>query len=336
MNPLVSVIIVSWNGRKLLKRCLPSVCSQDYKNIEILVVDNGSIDGTIDFLMGNYPSVRIVRNGRNLGFAEANNVGAREAKGELLLLLNNDTIVEKDCFSQLIDRMGHDPKLGICQPKIKFLDEPRRLDSMGSFPTYLGFLKHCGFGEIDLGQYDHIEEVFSPKGACVLIRKNIFFYVGGFDSDFFCYFEETDLAWRIWLAGFKTVLVPKAVVLHEIGATSSGLNFSFIQYHSTKNRICTLIKNLSWKELLFILPINLWVTFSLSMICFMLMRMTLGAATFKGILWNIKNLRKTLNKRRCTKNHICEKDSEDIFLKMLVSVPIKSFLNSVCWYLRKR
>jgi GT2 family glycosyltransferase len=333
MSELVSIIIVNWNGKQWLGDCLSSIFKQDYKNFEIVVVDNRSTDGSIEYLRENFPQVKVVQNHENLGFAEGNNIGVRHTQGSLVLLLNNDTVVTQDFLSKLVEKMLSALSIGACQPKIRLLDQPDRLDSVGSFPTRTGFFRHYGLNEIDSSQYDHLEEIFSPKGACLLIRKDVFEKINGFDSDFFCYFEETDLAWRIWLAGYRVVLVPQAIIYHKMGATSQKLNFDFVQFHSNKNRINSYIKNLGALNLLCLLPIHLFFYGLIILGAAFTLRFGRVSALLKALTWNVLNLRTTLRKRSYVQDHIRSVSDKEIFKGKITSVPWKAYFNSFSWFL---
>ena len=194
-SPLVSIIVVNWNGGQILQRCLESIRLLTYPNYELIIVDNGSSDGT--------QKLAQIRNTQNQGFSQANNQGVAHAKGKYILLLNNDTIVSSGCLSILVDRIEKDRSLGVIQPKIYLMDNPTHLDSVGSFLTITGFLQHWGYLQADGPQFNHEREIFSAKGACMLIKKTVIEKVGLFDPDFGSYFEESDFCWRGWLGGWE-------------------------------------------------------------------------------------------------------------------------------------
>src|SRR5258708_6011548 len=203
---LVSVIIANWNGQAVLKDCLDSLLKIDYLSWELILVDNGSTDGSENLLF-NYPkeklNYKLIKNTQNLGFAKANNQGAKIAKGKYLLLLNNDTKLTPDFLTKLVNRMENSSNIGVIQPKIKIMDDSRYLDNAGSFFTRIGFLQHWGFMKRDTAEFNIETEIFSAKGACMLIRSEVVKHVGLFDDSFFSYFEESDFCWRVWLSGYK-------------------------------------------------------------------------------------------------------------------------------------
>src|SRR3989344_2254066 len=254
---LVSIIIVNWNGKDHLEKCIPSVLKNSYQNFEIIVIDNGSTDGSIEYLRLNFSFIKLIRNKSNLGFAEANNQGIDSARGEYVLFLNNDTKVEKNFLSILVTRLSKDDKMGACQPKILHWEKPGKLDSIGSFLMSSGFLYHFGFEAKDSGKLNKEIKLFSGKGSCLLIKKHVLNEIGNFDTDFFAYFEETDLCWRLWLAGYYLLYIPSSVIHHKTWGTAKKLAIETVNYHSFKNRIASLITNLGSLNLLRILPLHL-------------------------------------------------------------------------------
>ena len=218
---LVSVIIINWNGLVHLQKCLPSLFSQNYKRIEVLVVDNGSIDDSVVWLIKKYPQVKIIRNKENLGFASANNQGYWQASGEYMLFLNNDTEVTASFLTELLKVLRSDKSIGGVQSKILLMDSPKRLDSVGSYLTNTGFLYHLGVYASDSEEFSKEIEIYSAKGACMLLKRNVLekIKVDGeiLDGRYFAYFEETDMCHRVWLAGYKIMYVPSSVIYHKFG-----------------------------------------------------------------------------------------------------------------------
>src|SRR3989344_3605371 len=203
---LVSVIIINWNGLEHLQKCLPSLYGQNYKKIEVIVVDNGSIDDSVSWLNKKYPKVKIVKNKENKGFAEANNQGYEITTGEYILFLNNYTKVTKTFLTELLKVLKSNDLIGGVQSKLLLMDSPTRLDSVGSYLTNTGFLYHLGVYAEDSKKYSKQLEVYSAKGACMLLKREVLkkVEVEGeiFDSRYFAYFEETDMCHRVWLAGY--------------------------------------------------------------------------------------------------------------------------------------
>ena len=298
--PLVSIIIVNWNGLSVLKECFGSLSKIDYPNWELVLVDNGSKDGSLDFARSyKFPfRLKIIENKTNLGFAEPNNQGYEISKGKYILLLNNDTKVNRDFLTKLVDRMEMDPEIGVCQPKIYLMEKPGYLDNTGSYITKTGLLKHEGFLEKDSPRFDKEKQIFAAKGACMLIKREVIEKVGLFDKDFFAYFEESDFCWRAWIAGYKTIYFPDTHIFHTLGATSKKMNQFAVNYHSIKNRIASLIKNLQFKNLFLVLLSHLFILAFISI--FYLLRFQFGKFKMvaSAVGWNLIHLPELLSKRK--------------------------------------
>ncbi len=291
---LVSIIIPNWNGRRYLEKCFSSLKKLNYLNYEIILVDNASKDDSVEFTRKNYPQVKIIQNKKNLGFAEANNIGYQNSKGEYILFLNNDTEVKPDFLTILVKEIEEDENIGGVQPKILQMDNPQNLDCIGGFLTSTGVLYHFGYGKAaDDLKYNQKMEIFSVKGVAMLFRRRVLEKVGLFDKDFFAYFEETDLCHRIWMAGYKIFYIPQAVIYHKGGGTAKKIRNSIIEFHSFKNRINSYVKNLGSIELLKILPLHLFLCLMVSVISF-----KYCTAIHKAIWWNIWHLKKALRRRR--------------------------------------
>lgn len=323
-NPLVSIIIVNWNGEALLKTLLPSLKKIDYKNFELIIVDNGSKDGSINYAKKVFPKIKIFVNKTNLGFAKANNQGISLAKGELILFLNNDTELTKDFLGILVKRLMADSKMGACQPKILHSEKKGRLDSIGSFLTASGFLYHLGFEAKDTKTLSKEIKLFSGKGSCLLFKKKLLDKIGGFDEDFFAYFEETDLCWRLWLSGHYLLYLPNSIIYHRGWQTAKKLPLEFINFHSFKNRISTLITNLEIQNLILILPIHITICILIGIFYLTQNKANLSVAIFKALAWNITNLKKTIKKRNFVKRKIrVVKDRE--ILPVIFKNPVLSY-----------
>ena len=298
---LISIIIVNWNGLKWLSDCFRTIYAQDYKDFEVIFVDNASKDKSVAWVKENYPKTKIIINKENLGFADANNIGYKKAKGKYILFLNNDTKVTKTFLTELVNVLEKDNTIGGVQSKILLMDHPDIHDSVGAFLTPTGFLYHYGFGRKNIAKYNKEIELYTAKGACMMFRKDVLDAVAIcgdiFDSDYFAYFEESDLCHRVWLAGYRIVYAYKSVIYHKMGATSSKLKSSFVHYHSFKNRIRTIIKNSSGGTLACMLPIHLASCLVLSFY-FLVSGQTNGTgAIIRAVFWNLKNLGETLTLR---------------------------------------
>lgn len=313
-NPLVSVIIVNWNGRRFLENCLGSLSKVRYKNAEIFFVDNASKDDSVAFVKKNYPNIKIINNSKNLGYAGGHEGAFRKAKGELILLLSTDTIVGENLLLELVKAVYSEKNIGAVMPKLLMYPRKNLIDSIGSFFLASGIIYHIGRDkDQSKPQYNNSMKIFSGKGACMLFKKNVLSKTGLFDKDYFAYFEETDLCHRIWLSGNKVIYWPNTSVYHLQGGASKQMVPSFILYHSYKNILCTYIKNLSLKYLIRVLPLTLLI-YQCGFLVFLFTGQFKTAWAFqKSIIWNINNLPATLKKRKFVQNKI-RTVSDDYFL----------------------
>ena len=317
-KPLISVIIVNWNGRRYLEDCLGSLSKSTYRKTEIIFVDNNSSDDSVSFVKRNFPYIKIIVNKKNLGFAEGHEIAYRRAKGEAILLLSTDTIIEKDTIEYLWQALYSTKNIGAVQPKLLMYPRTNLIDSIGSFFLMSGVLYHYG-REKDHRKpiYNVPMEIYSAKGACILFKKYVLDITGLFDKDYFAYFEETDLCHRIWLAGYKIIYVPKAVVYHKGGGASGQMVSSYIQFHSFKNRICTYVKNLSFNYLIIVLPMTILIYACSSIVFFIQGKFSLAWVPQKAIIWNVAHIKETLNKRSIVQTRI-RRIKDDSFLPGLI------------------
>lgn len=332
MKKLVSIVIVNWNGKGYLKKCLDSLFSQNYSNIEIVFVDNGSIDDSVEFVKKYYPKIKIIQNEKNLGFAEANNIGYNATKGAYVLFLNNDTQVTNNFLSELVGVLGSDKKIGGAQSKILLMDDPTRLDCVGAFLTITGFLYYYGIFKKNSSLYDKQIYVYTAKGASMIFKKEVLEKIKVnneiLDSRYFAYFEETDMCHRVWLAGYKIVFAPKSIIYHKMGATSMRLNNAFVQYHSFKNRINSYIKNMGVKQLLKVLPVHLLVCEIYAFLSLLKFNFPLVLAIQRSIIWNILHFRETLKMRKIVQGRI-RKLNDDDFFKYIYKYPKLSYFYNI-------
>ena len=233
-SPKVSIIIVNYNGKELLQKCLDSLLKVNYDNFEIILVDNNSTDGTVEFITKNYPSLIIIKLDSNKGFAEPNNVAAKISKGKYLLFLNNDTVVTPNFISEMVKVMETDKKIAVCQSLL--LKPDGSVDSSGDFIDHLGVVYNSKT------KIDEIREVSSARGASMLVRSDIFEKLDGFDQKFFVTFEDVDLCWRSWILGYRVLIIPTSIVYHEGGITIKKIK-SEIAFHGFKNQLAMKITN---------------------------------------------------------------------------------------------
>ncbi len=295
----VGVVIVSYEGASLISQCIDALIYATIPEEAIVLVDNGSGDETVNIVRERYSHVRVIRLDRNRGYGAACNIGIMASRNEYVLLVNNDATVTKNFLQGLLDCIRSDNRIGAVQSTILTHDSPPRIDSVGSFITRTGFLYHDRFGTIYPGDEVVVScrNTFSAKGACLLLRRSALKEISLFDEDFFLYFEETDLCWRMWLRGFEVRVSGSSLAYHIGGATSGSLPSSFVVYHSFRNRITSLLKNLELRSLLSILPLHLLICLLLAAAYMIYGKKDCGAAILRAGLWNVKNLDSTMMKR---------------------------------------
>ncbi len=323
----VSIIIVNWNGAQHLKKCLPTLEKINYPNFEIIFVDNASQDESIDLIktfakrmQPRNVKIKTVVNKKNLGFAGGNNAGLKSVTGKYILLLNNDTTVTKNFIKELVGVIEKNPSVDCVQSKILSMNYPEKLDSVGAYLTNTGFLYHYGYFQKNKLSYDSTRDLYTAKGACMMVKKEIVDKIGLFDPDFFAYFEESDFCHRIWLSGGRVMYAPKSVIYHKVGGTSNSMNNAFIQFHSFKNRINSYLKNLGTLELIKILPLHLLLC-ELAAVSFVPKgRVDLFIAINKAIYWNALNIKKTLKKRKKIQ-HVLRTVPDSKFMKNIKRSP---------------
>jgi GT2 family glycosyltransferase len=254
--PRVSIIVLNWNGQHDTVECLESLSHISYPNCEVIVVDNGSTDGSVEQFKAHYPAIKVIENQENLGFAEGNNVGIRAALQEdtaYILCLNNDTIVDTRFLDELVNIAERDPRVGFAGPKIyyyNYLGRGRKdvINSAGvKLNMWIGKVWPLGDHEIDAGQYEEIRLVDSLIGSCLLVKTRVITEIGLLDPKFFTYWEETDWCSRGAAAGYTSIYVPKAKIWHKYAASSGSGRPN--DYYVTRNRFWFMRKNALKRQL---------------------------------------------------------------------------------------
>jgi len=226
LEPTVSIVIPHWNNIDILSECLESISSTDFSNLEIIIVDNASSDNSVQWIKTNYPSILLIENDKNYGYAGGCNIGADKASGEYIIFLNNDTVQDRDWVSALVNTMDSNAEIAAVQPKILNYYDRSIFDYAGGsgghmdiycFPFARG--RVFSYQEIDSDQYNNREKCFWSSGTCIMVRKKIFQKAGGFDETFFAHMEEIDLCWRFYAMGFEVWVDPRSIVYHKNALT---------------------------------------------------------------------------------------------------------------------
>lgn len=249
----VTIIIPNFNGIEFLKTCLESLKLQNYV-AETIIVDNGSNDGSVDYIKQNYPEIQIIENKKNLGFASAVNQGIKTSKSEYVFLLNNDIELEPDCISNLLKCIENDKSIFAVSSKMIQHNDRNKIDDAGDEYNILGWTKRVGYGKsTDL--YNQKREIFSACAGAALYKKNILDEIGYFDEKFFAYLEDLDISYRARIHGYQIHYCPQAIVYH-IGSGTSGSRYNEFKIKlSARNNIYVPYKNMPWPQLLLNSPL---------------------------------------------------------------------------------
>lgn len=294
MDPIeLSIIIVNWNGKKWLKECLDSIHKQTFKNFELILVDNGSNDGSVRFIKENYPETVVIENKENIGFGKANNIGAQSAKGKILFLLNNDTIIEDEKFFEKMIRAKKERDLHITGPRIldfekKDIYKGRRLSI-----DCTGYLGWAG-------------KTFYIEGCAMFVDRDLFWELEGFDKTNFAYSEDIDLCWRAHLLGKKIDICPGVSIIHFGGGTSETTQLkdqvrhavpTFRKYEVEKNNLRNLLKNYRLINIIWTVPLHLLLLVSESIVYILSGNWKIIKYIVRSVIWNISNIRDTIKER---------------------------------------
>lgn len=240
MPPTASIVLVNWNGARHLSVCFMALRRQTVRDFEIILVDNASQDNSLELLARDFPEVQVIALKDNRGFAGGSNVGIRAARGEFITLLNNDTEVDAQWLEEVIAAFQRHPEAGSVASKMKLFDQRDKFHTTGDYYRLDGLPGNRGVWEVDRGQYDREEYVFSACGGSAAYRRSMLDQIGLLDEDFFFSCEDVDLGWRAQLAGWRCVYAPRAVVYHKLKATGGGATASF---YDGRNFLWLIAKN---------------------------------------------------------------------------------------------
>ncbi|MCX6717241.1 MAG: glycosyltransferase family 2 protein [Candidatus Taylorbacteria bacterium] len=304
MDSLISIITVNYNGKKWLKKLFDSLLCQTYKNFEIIFVDNGSVDDSVEFIKNNYKDdrIKIIKSDKNLGFARGNNLGFKSSRGEYILLLNNDTWIGNHFIEKIYNYL-----------LINNLDvvAPREADYNGLSLPYsdnrtIDILGHPFFLK------NKIRKIFYLQGFCLIFNRNLYKLTGGLDNNFFMYCEETDWFWRLNLLNKKFGLNKNVCVNHAgSGSTGKGLKYNIFLWRN-QNTLQMLMKNYQWFNLLWVLPLYILQNIFEIIFFLIILKPKFSYSYIEGWIFNIKNIRKILEKRRLVQRDRKIRDSEII------------------------
>lgn len=347
-DKLVSIIVVTYNSAKYIQKCLESITSASYQPLELIIVDNNSTDQTVELVESTLKksnkslSYQLVKNSKNLGYAKGNNIGAQRAKGRYLFILNPDTYLEKNVFEPLVNAFKDQKKVAAAQPAIYLFSDPKRLNSAGKVTHFLGFdwVKDYRSRKIP-----KMEKIDSFSGSGVMIDRQIFTKLGGYDSEYFMYFEDTDLSWRMRLAGYQIWLIPAAKIFHDYkyipDQQYQPLNKKL--YLHERNRLLTIFKNYSLLTLVVLSPMILMV--EISMIFYSLFHGWVGRKlhSYLSVLSKFDHLRtartRTQRLRQISDRQVTQHYQSKLTFKMFQHPVVRYLLNPVMtiyWWFAKR
>ena len=299
-----SIVIVSYNAKPQLMTCVASVLNSISEDCELIVVDNASSEGNADAIATSFPEATLIRADRNLGFAGGCNLGARRARGEYLLFLNPDTVVEREWLESLLAPFEGDENIGLVTSRILFLSRPERINTCGCDIHITGLALCRGMGQ-SRDSYARLGEVGAVSGAAFAIRRDRFDQIDGFDEDMFLYFEDIDLSWRARLAGWTIFYSPDSIVLHDYKLKITPLKI----FWQERNRYLMLLKSLKWRTLVALLPAYLLA--ELIAWAFVLLKDRTNIRNkLRAYWWVIENWRDIMRKRKRTQSLRAVRDRE--------------------------
>ncbi len=266
-TPPTAIVILNWNGKPLLEKFLPGILQSKYCDLQIIVGDNASTDGSVDFLRESFPEVRVIENDRNYGFAEGYNKVLAQVDAAYFILLNSDVEVPVNWIEPVIYAMERDERIAAAQPKIKWFNDQNQFEYAGAAG---GFLDQYAFpfcrgrifdkAEYDEGQYNDSVEIFWASGAALFIKSKYWKEVGGLDPDLFAHMEEIDVCWRLKNLGYKIIYCPEAEVYHVGGGTLNANN-PYKTFLNFRNNLFIMQKNLPLKEAWLLIFMRFFIDF---------------------------------------------------------------------------
>jgi GT2 family glycosyltransferase len=292
--PEISVIVLNWNGKHFLETCLTALRRQTFRDFEVILVDNGSTDGTVEYVRDNFPEVKLVALKENFGFTGGNIAGYGHAKGELVVLLNNDTEADEHWLEEMHKASKDYPKAGSFASKMMLFDKRNQIDNCGFDLTSVGTVVDLGRRKLDGPAWCEARKVFGACGGAAGYRRSMLEEVGFFDPDLFMTFDDLDLSFRAQLRGYECMFVPRAIVYHHLGPTIRR-HPARTAYFEQRNIDLVYLKNMPLKLILLALPKRLIYEIGCALYFF---RLGVGTAFLKAKVDVIRELPAVLRKRR--------------------------------------
>ena len=324
----VSVVILNWNGYELIKKYYQSLIDQKFDKFEIVFVDNSSTDNSLELakkINKNKIDTQYVINDKNYGTAEASNIGAKYCSGKYIFFLSNDMIFSANLIGELYDFMEKNKDIGIASVKmLKNIDDKKSniIDSRGAKIDFMAVPDsisiNCDITKIK----DLTQEVFFVFGGALFIRRDLFEKIDGYDERYFTLVDDIDICWRAKLLGYKVYYLNKEYIYHRVSATlSKSHNRKEKRFFSERNGLCSMIKNYKLNTLILTLPLYLLINLLEFLFFIILLKPQMSYVSIRSIIWNIKNLKNTLEKRKKIQSLRNTQDAQ--IFKMMYSYPMK-------------
>lgn len=332
MNTItVTICVVNYNGLRYLSGCFDSIAKSNYplEKIETIMVDNASSDRSVDYVKSNYPWVKVLALDGNYGFAKANNIGVESANGKYIVFLNNDAVVTPDWLRGLVEIMDKDRDVGVVGSKLLLFDTPEKINSAGGNITFYGGGYDIGFMDDDSEKYSISDNRGCVCAASMMVRREEFLEIGGFDGDYFMYLEDVDLCWRYWLYGKRVVYVPKSVVYHKFSGTSGEYRHAPLKvFYGTRNSLFNIIKNYETHNIFFPLFFSFFYHISKTFYFLLRLKFNLALAMIKAYGSFLRYIPKMIFKRKAVQRNRKVKDRYlfDNSLIVSLSSSFKEFL----------
>jgi GT2 family glycosyltransferase len=297
MAPEIAIVVSNYKCRSCLQACFDALFAQDYPRFTVYLMDNASDDGSVEFTSQSFPSVKIIAHTANYGFAKGYNLAISGIDAEYIAIVNSDTKAAPDWLSRLYDGMIAENAV-MAGSKICFMENPGKINSAGNKLTYSGIGADIGYGMNDCQQFNVRQETVALCGAAMLVKREVFLELGGFDEDFFILCEDTDLCWRAWLSGYKVIYEPSSLILHQFGKAIGKRQTPLRVFYSQRNALLIVLKDFGTLRLL----ISLFVIADYTMFKLAVSLFTLRLRNFTALLTGtfsaLTLLPRTLVKRR--------------------------------------
>ena len=296
-EPLVSIIILNYNGINDLEKCFESLYNLNYKNVELILVDNKSQDKSVELIKNKYADVKLYELKKNFGFAEGNNKGMVHANGEYVALLNMDTWVDPNWLTELVKAAQSSEKIGIVGSKIYYYYDRKTVNFAGSSCDKYGNTVQIGAKTVENELFNKQEQkkTFFACGASMLFKRELYNKIKLFDPSYFMYFEDVDFCWRAWIFGYDVIYVPTSIIYHKINRIRE--NFPKIIYMAQRNKLRTILKNYELKSLIKILPNYFYLRLKEIVNSQVYKKSTIFILYLKSFLWNLFQIRSLIRNR---------------------------------------